>query len=287
VDGAVLGTQATRLATLAAQSLYPLSRLRYPSTLTAIAADTNAQGALTVLRNATWDTSVKTLADEEVIFATSLASAYQTAVNAMQQAPSRTQWAAISIPNPNLSGQLSGLAQLDAARARAIWSALGTSNTVTISLNADDLYNIHGATSLLTCTEGVPVITAMGLYWGMPDPSYSSLQIPVGPQVIVSDSAQFPTVSGLQSFRVLNTALTNAPVKTYFGLPLNAMSTVQGDFANAQMQAGISPFTQFSIDVTGLKAIQGNPISQALELDLVFQFDVEVGPTLSYLPACK
>jgi hypothetical protein len=298
LDAAILRSDTSTLANLAAQYLYPIAKLRYPSVLSGLATDPAAQPPLQALSAVTWDSQVQTLAGNAVLLGKELASVFQTALNNGQNASSRVQWAVLSIPNPNAQlPTIGGAANpdawqtIDTARAQEIWSALRSGSSVTITVNPDDLYNVHAGSSILTCAQSVPVIDAMGVYVGTIDSSFDALNVQgYGLPMSVSDRLQFPTATGAQSFRFDNSAWLNQPVRTHFGIGPLAMNAVQQDLANAQAQAGLSPFGQFKLDFTSLQKMSPSPLddSEATEIDLVFQLDVApVGSSLTYLPACR
>jgi hypothetical protein len=292
LDAAVLGADARSLADFAARYVYPIAALHYPATFTALANDALAQAQLQGLSNVTWDASVETLAATEIMFVKELATAYQGAVNDAQTAGQRLEYAVLGIPNPfaqkTLGAPASPWQAIDTARATQVWRALQSGTTFTLTIEPDDLFNAHGGNAILTCTQAVPIITAMGIYVAEPDSSFGvrlGLTLPTA----VDSDLRFPMATGVESFRFVNDAWLGQPVKTYFGVVDGALDALEKDLANATAQAGVSPFTTISVDATALKNEAGNPLATATELDLVFQLDVEpiAAPGLAYLPACQ
>jgi hypothetical protein len=304
--------------------LYPVLDIRYPALLVSLRQQLHDQ--VYALTSADWAGS----AYDHALLAWNVLDAFRDRWDA-DVSTSKNQSirdVAISFPNPAFalppaddcaSGDFDPIGSPDVlpcvdethvwranpARAAAAWSAaLSTEpearRNVPFSLELTDLYHSPSQENTLGCTNGIPVIRGMALYFMMPNTTGTATfntnenyaQSYASPELVL------PNAYGAERYRMkvpddptqpdMTREWTTADVKLLMGKVGQTMNvfTPFADQQPAKVRGfeGISPFTSFFLDLRGRESI----LAQAREMVLVLRIEYQtVSPPMGWIETCN
>lgn len=312
-DAHTVRRPSTDLGVILGEQLYPHVAIRYPKTLDRIAADTELTGVLLRLSNASWSSRIEDLAADLRAAAAGITSKLQITMNeanATREANLTT--VAVSFDNPHYipptafdpdKGELvpvwpvNNYRKADEARAIQVWNAIedvmatpALRSIVPFTILPEDVYSPSGA-SILICERAAPVIQAMAVYIARTGSENVGANGEGWSGTTRIDSEMtFATSEGPSLWVMKNDEYSNDQVPFLFGEAVDGPTTFRdlAGYPNA-VAAGLSPFTSFEVNMSGLHALSFNPFDDrsAYAVIVLFQLDPRAtGTTLEWVKSC-
>ncbi len=303
VDADQLRSPARDLATVLAEQAYPHIALRYPATLDRVSADTVLRGKVQALIDAGARTSAVALAEKLRDVANGVMAKLGMVVAEAQQTKAvNLRTIAVSFDNPDYvldpwgPPNTNPYTKADPARARELWDAIdqvmaNTRDVVPFTVLPEDVYARSGA-SILVCEKPVPVIQSVA-FWvarngsenGALNAANWSGSLQIAPEMT------FAALDGPSPWEMTNGEWLADQVRLLFGLAVDAPTTFEtlAGYPKATA-AGLTPFTSFEVNVSGLRSLGWNPFADdsAYAVIVLFQVDPRsaAAPGATWIETC-
>jgi hypothetical protein len=288
-----LNTQLRDVLTVVDGYAPPIFELRYPKALELLR--TEASQELANLRNLGLD------ADGEVVATRILALAHQVRTkleNAGLDLSSKgLTMVAIAFPTPAPPSPPEECRELATCIA-SIWRIAGllvnpwadvdasgkpNPGRYTLKVRPEDLYSNSVTQASLDCGDQAPVIHRAGLYFvnnDSIDVGNQNLRIPT----MVAQRQSFPISAGVVDY---HTEAKQTSLSLRVGSGAEGSALVQLP-ANETMGQGLSPFTEFTIDLTGLDTKMAGLLGKTVSIVLVMELERHrPGPTVAIPGVCE
>ncbi len=262
--------------------IHPALALRHPESLAAAKEDRALQSELATIMNDGASTSLAELSVRVRDAAEKIATLSERALRRAPDPGQNTFRAVISFPRPDVEARarMSEFHRIVDSRSEVVWNAARSGDVARISVRPSDLYSRSGGFSRVPCNMGAPVLNGMAIYVGGVDAAPAkALNAMEWKTTVKTDSlVDFATSEGLVSYRIGNEQFREGTIGTLFGASSDAALAYRPRQEGVRPLVGMSPFTSFSIDFSGLNTISSRPLDEATELLLVFELDTKVVP---------
>jgi hypothetical protein len=314
LDAVQLEDETSQLVNAATFDLYPVLELRYPDIFAkGLAEDQVLQTELQTLVNAHWDAPVNDLANAAVQAATELYN--ETATLSTTYPPVTPAQIALDFVRPGVTVKQPQYWTVSDGRAQQVWTQATTGNhLVNLRILPEDLYHAAGGLPGLLCTQEVPVILDFAVVLSGTRLQTSDETFFTNKPITVRSSSdsqfEFPTAAtydandnlfsagGPLQFQLKNldwaTLGTQILVSVDPGSAMVKYNTLRGDTTKNMNGKGLSPFNDFTIDLSSLYDptifTLDKPVDEADHMILVFDVqyrNVAQNKTMSWIGTCR